>query len=113
MPTAEHIRLLLCFESMNPNRLALAVLLAWMALLAACGSPGIPLPPSLELANPVTDLRAVRKGNKVFLTWSAPAQTTDGHNFRRAGETHVCRTIGSPLNECRTAVARLAPERAS
>src|SRR5437667_416354 len=49
------------------------------ALLCSCGSPGVPLPPSLEVAKPVTDLRVARKGDKVYLTWTAPTVTTDRH----------------------------------
>src|ERR1017187_578885 len=76
-------------------------------VLAACGSPGVPLPPSLELARPVSDLRAVRKGNTVYLTWSAPEATTDRHNIRHPGAIEVCRTVGTVLRECGIAVARI------
>jgi len=78
-----------------------------LALCAGCGTPGIPLPPSLELARPVSDLRAVRKGNTVYLTWSAPEATTDRHNIRHPGPTEVCRTLGTIMRECGTAVARI------
>src|SRR5438309_11783271 len=43
----------------------------------ACGSPGPPEPPSLELPRVVTDLRATRKGDKVTLVWTVPTNTTD------------------------------------
>ncbi len=76
-------------------------------VLAACGSPGVPLPPSLELARPVSDLRAARKGNTVYLTWSAPEATTDRHNIRHPGATEVCRTVGTILRECGIAVAKI------
>ena len=33
------------------------------AVLVSCGYPGVPIPPALELAKPVTDLRAARKGD--------------------------------------------------
>jgi hypothetical protein len=78
-----------------------------LALCVACGTPGIPLPPSLELARPVSDLRAVRKGNTVYLTWSAPDATTDRHNIRHPGATEVCRTVGIIMHECGIAVARI------
>ena len=85
---------------------------AWLGLLAlvvfaACGTPGVPLPPSLELARPVSDLRAARKGNTVYLTWSAPEATTDRHNIRHPGATEVCRTVGTILRECGSAVAQV------
>jgi len=67
---------------------------------AGCGAPGIPEPPSLELARPVRDLRAVRKGNAVRLTWSVPTETTDHHAFRRVGPTRICRGFNPQLREC-------------
>jgi hypothetical protein len=90
------------------NRIAkLSLCLLALAALTACGTPGVPLPPSLELARPVSDLRAVRKGNTVYLTWSAPDATTDRHNIRHPGATEVCRTVGTILRECGVAVAQI------
>lgn len=79
-----------------------------LSLLSACGSPGVPLPPSLELARPVTDLRAARKGSTVTLTWTAPTRTTDGHNIRHAGPTEICRAADT-MKQCGTPLAKLAP----
>jgi hypothetical protein len=92
---------------MNNLIAKLGVCLCALALCTACGTPGIPLPPSLELARPVSDLRAVRKGNTVYLTWSAPEATTDRHNIRHPGATEVCRTVGTILRDCGIAVARI------
>ncbi len=78
-----------------------------IALLAACGTPGPPLPPSLELARPVTDLRASRTGDKVYLTWSVPTETIDKHNIKHPGATEVCSNIGSALRDCGSPVAKL------
>lgn len=64
-------------------------------LIAGCGTPGAPQPPSLRLPQPIEDLRAVRKGDKVILTWTAPANTTDGDAIRLAGKTRVCRGFRS------------------
>ena len=83
------------------------------ALLVGCGTPGPPLPPSLELARPITDLRANRKGNKIYLTWSPPSETTDKHNIKHAGTTEVCSNVGSPVRECGTPLAKLAFEKPS
>ena len=47
------------------------------AALVECGVPGIPKPPSLDLPQPVADLRAVRKGDSVYLDWTVPTETTD------------------------------------
>ena len=82
--------------------------LLFLALLSACGYPGVPLPPSLELARPVTNLRATRKGNTVTLTWTPPTQTTDGHNIRHAGPIAICRSM-SILQQCGTPIAKLPP----
>ena len=68
--------------------------------LIACGTPGAPLPPALELAKPVTDLRAVRKGDKVFLAWTVPARTTDHQTIRHPGQTRVCRSLKIEIGDC-------------
>src|SRR5713101_5977512 len=62
-------------------------------LLASCAQTGPPLPPSLELPKPPTDLRVSRKGNSVTLTWSEPTLTTDRQSVRYLGPTLVCRSV--------------------
>jgi len=81
-----------------------------LALLAtvSCGTPGAPMPPSLELPRPVTDLTAVRKGDKVMLAWTSPGQTTDATNIKRAGKTRVCRSVQAALNDCGQPVGTLS-----
>jgi len=78
-------------------KLALSLLAS--AWLIACGSPGVPIPPSLELPRPVANLRASRKGDKVTLTWSTPTKTTDQHNIRRSGVVDICRDT-APMKRC-------------
>ena len=79
--------------------------------LAGCGLPGAPLPPSLELPKPVTDLRAERQGSKVTLVWTPPRETTDRTAIRGIGATRICRAIvainatGSAPKGCETFVA--------
>src|SRR6266700_4831420 len=97
---------------MNRLRLKLGLALIATAFLTACGTPGVPLPPSLELARPVSDLRAVRKGDKVYLTWSASTETTDGHNIRKGGQTEVCRSVDTAMHDCGSPVAKVAFEKA-
>jgi hypothetical protein len=63
--------------------------------LTACGTPGAPRPPSLELPRPVTDLAATRQGAKVMLTWTAPRETTDKQNIRHPGPVRVCRGLNT------------------
>jgi hypothetical protein len=92
---------------MKLQKLTLWLPLLAAALLASCGSPGVPLPPSLELPRPVTDLHAARKGDKVHLTWSASTQTTDHHNTKHPGPIQICRSAGSPIRQCGTPVAKI------
>src|SRR5439155_897074 len=72
---------------MNRFRPNLLPALVGTMLLAACGTPGPPLPPSLELPKPVTDLRAARKSDKVYLAWSPATQTTERQPIRHLGGT--------------------------
>ena len=83
------------------------LLLMSIAVWTGCASPGAPMPPSLKLPKPVTDLQAVRKGDKVLLTWTPPTQTTDDENIRHAGKTLVCRTAERKMTECGTPVGSL------
>ncbi len=97
---------------MIPAKLNLWLALLCLALLSACGSPGAPLPPSLELARPVKDLRATRKGNLVTLAWTVPTKTTEARNIRHTGSTEICRATEG-MKECGTAIAKLPPARVS
>ncbi|MGH9499932.1 MAG: fibronectin type III domain-containing protein [Terriglobales bacterium] len=88
----------------HPGRLCILA----FAGLTACGVPGIPKPPSLNLPQPVTDLRAVRKGDRVYLAWTVPSKTTDLLVARQLGPTQVCRGTTSTMTECGTPVAEVA-----
>jgi hypothetical protein len=86
---------------------------AWLCIIAlagltACGVPGIPKPPSLNLPQPVTDLRAERKGDRVYLAWSVPTRTTDSLAIRNPGPTQVCRSANAGMTDCRTPVGQVA-----
>jgi hypothetical protein len=87
----------------------LFVLSALCLLLEGCAQMGPPLPPSLELPKPPTDLRATRKGNQVTLTWSEPTRTTDRQSVRYLGPTRICRTVESEMNVCGNPVGELSP----
>ncbi len=90
-----------------PLRFGLCLLL--LAALVGCASPGAPQPPSLRLPKPVDDLSAVRKGDKVLLTWTPPTQTSDKENIRDAGKTNICRSIAkAPMVNCGTPVSTLS-----
>jgi hypothetical protein len=85
----------------------------WLCIIAivglnACGVPGIPKPPSLNLPQPVTDLRAVRKGDRVYLSWTVPTTTTDSLAVRHPGPTQVCRSANGGLTACGTPVGGVA-----
>jgi hypothetical protein len=80
--------------------------LAW---LGGCANIQVPLPPGLELPRPPNDLRAVRKGDRVYLFWSVPTQTMDHQSVRRPGPTRVCRSLETPMDSCGTPVGNLLP----
>jgi len=77
--------------------------------LAGCASIGPPVPPSLELPRPPSDLRAARKGDRVTLTWTIPARTTDRQSLRYLGKTRVCRSVDTSLATCGSPVGEVAP----
>src|SRR5260221_14284236 len=62
-------------------------------LLASCGTPGRPLPPSLNIPKPVHDLQAARKSDVVILSWTSPQQTTDGALVGKGGKVIVRRAL--------------------
>src|SRR5581483_3693279 len=98
--------------------LAICFVLATGILLAGCGSEGAPQPPSLDLTQPVQDLRASRKGEKVTLDWTQPSQTTDHEAAERhLGATIVCQGVSDSaaqsLSACPQEVDRVPPIRTS
>ncbi len=84
-------------------------LLASCLLLSSCAQTGMPLPPSLELPKPPSDLRAARKGNSVTLVWNEPTLTTDHESVRSLGLTRICRSAASDIATCDNPVATVAP----
>ncbi|HXZ40488.1 MAG TPA: fibronectin type III domain-containing protein [Terriglobales bacterium] len=86
---------------------ALCVAAFWT--LIGCGVSGIPRPPSLNLPQPVTDLRALRKGDKVFLAWTVPVETTDGVRIRHLGTTRICRSSDAASSDCGSPVGTMSP----
>ena len=99
------------WPSMKSIRLTMVTVLA-LAALAGCGMPGAPQPPSLELPRTVRNLSAVRKGDRVTLTWNTPRDTTDHARIKHLGATRVCRTVDQvAVVECVETVGTLAPER--
>ena len=93
---------------MNFPSTKLLALYAICMLLASCAQTGAPLPPSLELPKPPSDLRAIRKGMFVTLTWSEPAQTTDHESVRSLGPTDICRSTAADITACGNPVGIVA-----
>ena len=77
--------------------------------LAGCGTPGAPQPPSANIPKLVKDLHAVRKGDTVNLSWSAPEQTTDGALVSKPGKMIVRRTTSDSQNAVTVAEVPLQP----
>jgi hypothetical protein len=94
---------------MNVLARKLGLVATFCVLLTGCAQTGPPLPPSLELPKPPSDLRAVRKGNQVTLTWSVPTRTTDRQTARYFGPTLICRSLDPDMSGCRNPVAQLPP----
>jgi len=69
----------------------LVLALAALGFIAACGTPGAPLPPSLKLPDKVTNLSAVRTGDQVKLTWKMPRKNTDKLLLKGNIPARVCR----------------------
>jgi len=85
----------------------LLLLLSVTAALVGCGVPGIPKPPSLDLPQPVSDLRAVRKGDRIYLDWTVPNETTDRLAARHLGPTHICRSPDAVIGDCANPVGEV------
>ncbi len=77
------------------NRMTAWCFAAGALLLAGCGSPAAPAPPSLKLPAIVAGMAAERVGNTVLLRWTMPTETTDGLPLRAPLDTEVCRSVGS------------------
>jgi hypothetical protein len=82
-------------------------------MLMGCAGTAPPQPPTLNLPKPPGDLRAVRKGEHVELTWTIPTETTDRRGIRTVGVTEICRGGEARLTECGKPVGNAAAERVS
>ncbi|MDR3725229.1 MAG: fibronectin type III domain-containing protein [Terracidiphilus sp.] len=71
--------------------------LAGVLALAGCGMPGAPLPPSLNIPQPVNNLSAMRRGNEVVLAWTMPRRNTDKMLMKEPVTVKVCRTETSDV----------------
>ncbi len=64
-------------------------LLSIILLTAGCGSPGDPQPPSLNIPERIADLRAVQRGDRILVSFTLPALTTDGVALRRLSSVEL------------------------
>lgn len=91
------------------------MLLIWGAplIFTGCATISPPLPPSLELPKPPSDLKAARKGDQITLTWTVPAVTTDRQTIRSAGPTEICRSLSAEVTECGTPIAKVPAQQSA
>ena len=78
-------------------------------MIAACGTPGAPQPPSLNLPDQVADLAVVRMGSRVSLTWTMPKRNTDRLPLKSDIEVRICRREGDGACEPVGGKLMLAP----
>jgi hypothetical protein len=79
--------------ALSPAILPAALLCGGAGLLIGCGAPAAPLPPTLNLPQPVRDLAAGRAGDIVHLTFSIPQKTTDKLPVRGPMTAKLCRSV--------------------
>jgi hypothetical protein len=89
-------------------RVELLLGLAISMWLSGCASIGAPVPPSLELPKPPTDLRAARKADKVTLSWTIPERTTERQRVRYLGKTKICRSADTTGKTCDAVIGQAA-----
>lgn len=80
------------------------------AVITSCAQTGAPQPPSLKLPKPPSDLRALRKGNTVTMTWSIPTFTTDHETIRDLGPTMICRSTLAEITKCENPAEIVPPQ---
>lgn len=88
--------------------LGLAALIG-VSFLTACGTPGAPLPPSLGIPKPVSDLEVTRTGSRVTLAWTNPRETTDGELIRKRGKVVIFRRLSTEASGTRVNEVALQP----
>jgi hypothetical protein len=93
---------------MKRTSILLAICGAVLALATGCAVPGAPLPPSLRLSQTVDNLSAVRKGNRVVLTWSPLTETTDHQPIHWTTTSRLCRVLNQfPITQCSEIVTQI------
>lgn len=59
------------------------------AIMVGCGSVGEPLYPALKIPTRVSDLSAVERGGQIDVTFTLPAQTTEGLTLKTIGKIEL------------------------
>jgi hypothetical protein len=59
------------------------------AIMVGCGSVGEPLYPALNIPTRVSDLSAVERGGQIDMTFTIPAQTTEGLALKTIGKIEL------------------------
>jgi hypothetical protein len=75
-------------------RLAAVSVVVLIVLAVGCGYVGPVLPPSPEIPATTTDLHAIERGDKIIVTFSTPARTTDGVAIKQFSNVEVLITPG-------------------
>lgn len=73
------------------------VVLAGLAVLAGCGYVGDPQPPALNIPQPVLDLRAVQRGDRIVIDFTAPQLTVEKLPLKDLASVDV--RVGPPPKE--------------
>ena len=69
---------------------------ALAVLVSGCALESAPLPPSLHIPVPVSNLTAVRAGDAVTLQWTMPERATDKVLLKGKQRVEICR-LGNPF----------------
>ena len=59
------------------------------AIVVGCGSVGEPLYPALKIPTRVSDLSAIERGGQIDVTFTIPAQTTEGLTMKTIGKIEL------------------------
>ena len=94
---------------MKPWLVGLTGSILLVLAFCACGTPGAPQPPSLNLAVPVDDLTASRRGHKVDLEWTLPHKNTDRTLIKHNPVSRICRREGLTLMAKCEVIAEVQP----
>ena len=80
----------------QPTLLAALAAFCLTLSLSGCANPGPPQPPSLHLPKTAEQLHAERLGPEVRLSWTTPADSTNGEHLKDPITAIVCRESGHP-----------------